>query len=343
MPNTVAPDAPTLERPDFAAIRAAAEAETKAELDAITTPDARRAHAADLYQSIIDQLTIVRPERDRLMVSLAIYQRPEDTPSAAGCSRGTLLTAIRTALAVPDGEPTPAAADRAALGKKLGVPHVKNAAAKLPEVAIKHETLVAQRRATLAVLTSPTIERVSLKRQDFAHIKAQAAEETETELLAIKDPAARLREASRIAREAEAAYTVAARERDRCALSLEFYSGGRAVDKAMGVARTAFDELRRIALGLDRKQGRLPDDYAKAAAAEEAGLEWVEDAAERLPAAARKAAAARARHLKAAAIRNETAAALDGKPGWDMQTIAETTGLHVNSIRAKIRAVQNRT
>lgn len=343
MPNTVAPDAPTLERPDFAAIRATAAAATKAELDAIATSNGRRARAAELYESITDQLTIVRAERDRLMVSLAVYQRPVDISGAAGCGKRTLLTAIRTALAVPDDEPTPAAADRAALGKKLGVPYVKNAAAKLPEVAIKHETLIAQRRAVLAVLTPPTVERVALKRQDFAHIKAQTAEETETELLAIKDPGARLREASRIAREAEAAHTVAARERDRCALSLEFYSNGRAVDKAMGVARSAFDELRRTALGLDRKTGRLPDDDAKAAAAEDAGVERVEDAADRLPAAARKAAAARARHLKAAAIRNETAAALDGKPGWDMQTIAKTTGLHVNSIRAKIRVVQNRT
>uniref|UniRef100_UPI003F492C87 hypothetical protein n=1 Tax=Streptomyces sp. CA-136453 TaxID=3240050 RepID=UPI003F492C87 len=342
MPNTTAPDAPILERPDFTATREAAAARIKAELDAITSREARRTRAAELHQQITDELTIVRAERDRLMVSLAIYQRPADLPATAGCAKRTLLAAMRSALAIPEGKPTPPAAQRAALAKKLGVPYVKNAAVKLPEVALKHEALVAQRTVALGVLTPPKVTRVALQRQDFTHIKAQATAEVETELMAIKDPGERLREAARIARDADAAHTIAAAERDRCALSLEFYENARAVDKAMGVARNAFDEMRRVALGLDRKKGLLPDEEHKATAAEAAGVERVKGAADRLPEAARQAAAARARHRKAAAIRNETAAALDGKPGWDMRTIAEATGFHIESIRAKIRVVQNR-
>ncbi|MFI1727590.1 hypothetical protein [Streptomyces sp. NPDC020489] len=62
-------------------------------------------------------------------------------------------------------------------------------------------------------------------------------------------------------------------ELDWCALSLEFYTQARAVDKAMGVARNAFDELRRVALGLGCKPGRLPAEEETKAAAEAADID----------------------------------------------------------------------
>ncbi|MYX26802.1 hypothetical protein GTY75_08990 [Streptomyces sp. SID8381] len=340
MPNTVAPDAPELQRPDFDKIRQDAADALKRELDAISSMQERRARAHELLRQVGDELAIVRPERDRLMVSLAIYQHPRAVHEAAGCARAVQLRAVRAALGLDDNTPAPPAREWASIGRSKGVPFIPDAAAKLPKVAIRHAELTGRRRVLRDILFPGDI--VKLDRLDAKAIREEAAAAVEEELNAIKDPAARLEAASRIARDADAAHVVVARERDRCALSLEFYTRTRAVDKAMGVARNAFDELRRVALGLDRKTGRLPSEEEKRAAAEAADIDFVEDAAKRLPDLARKAAAARARHLTAAAIRNKTAAELDGKPGWDMRKIADTTGLHIDSIRAKVRAVQKK-
>ncbi|MFE1289689.1 hypothetical protein [Streptomyces sp. NPDC058751] len=340
MPNTVAPDAPELQRPDFEKIRQDAADTLKAELDAIPALQERRSRAHEIYRQILDELAIVRPERDRLMVSLAVYQRPRAVHEAAGCTRDVQRRTVRSALGLDDTTPAPPARDWADLGRAADVPFIPEAADKLPRVATQHEALIGRRRAVRAILFPG--DTIKLKRLDFKEIKDTAVTEVRSELDKIKDAATRLKEASRIARDADAEHVVVAGERDRCALSLEFYTRARAVDKAMGVARNAFDELRRVALGLDRKTGRLPAEEEKQAAAEAADIDFVEDAADRLPDLARKAAAARSRHLTAAAIRNETAAELDGKPGWDMRKIADETGLHIDSIRAKIRAVQRR-
>ncbi|MEW1657902.1 hypothetical protein [Streptomyces sp. NPDC093707] len=340
MPRTVAPDAPELNRPDFASIRQTAAAELKTELDAIPTQRERRARAAEIHQQLLNELAVARPERDRLMVSLVIYQRPRAVHEAAGCASETQLRIVRKALGLDAADPMPPARDFAALGKDAGIEYVKDASAKLPDVAIQHEKLVARRRVVRDVLFPG--DTLKLERQDFKKIKTDAADETQAQLTAIKDPGARLTEASRIARDSDAAYTIAAAQRDRCALSLEFYTRARAVDKAMGVARNAFNELRRTALGLDRKTGHLPTEDEKKAAAEAADIEFVEDAAERLPAAARQAAAARVRHLTAATIRNEAAAELHGQPSWDMRKIADVTGLEYDTIYAKVWAINKR-
>lgn len=341
MPNTVAPDAPELQRPDFEQIRQDAADALKAELDAIPSVQDRRARGHELYRQILDTLAVVRPERDRLMVSLALYQRPRAVHEAAGCTRDMQRRTVRAALALDDAAPMPPAREWAELGRAAGVPFVEDAAAKLPKVAAQHEALIARRRVVRALLF--TSERVALEHKDFKAIKEKAADDVRAELRKVKDPAARLEAASRIAWDADAEYTVVSAERDRCALSLEFYNRARAVDKAMGVGRTAFTELRRVALGLDRKTGRLPAEDEKEAAAEAADVPFVEDAADRLPELAVKAAAARSRHLAAAAIRNEAAAQLEGKPGWSMNKIAEVTGMHVDSIGAKVRAVRKRS
>ncbi|MFE7932951.1 hypothetical protein ACFU6S_30380 [Streptomyces sp. NPDC057456] len=340
MPNTVTPDAPELQRPDFEKIRQDAADALKAELDAIPTLQERRGRAHELYRQILDELAVVRPERDRLMVSLAIYQRPRAAHEAAGCTRDVQRRTVRAALGLDEAMPAPPAREWADLGRAANVPFVQDAAAKLPKVATQHETLIARRRVVRDLLFPG--DSIKLERLDFKTIKDEASEEVRTALKAIKDPGARLKEAARIARDADAEHVVVAAERDRCALSLDFYTRARAVDKAMGVARNAFDELRRVSLRLDRKTGHLPAEDEKKAAAEAAEIDFVEDAADRLPDLARKAAAARTRHLTAAAIRNETAAELDGRPGWDMRKIADETGLHIDSIRAKVRAVQNR-
>ncbi|MFI8265332.1 hypothetical protein [Streptomyces sp. NPDC085665] len=340
MPNTVAPDAPELQRPNFDEIRRLAADALTSELTAIKSMRERRAKAADLYQQLLNQLAVLRTERDRLMVSLAVYERPRAVHEAAGCSTYAQLKAVRAALGIDENAPTPSAKDWADLGRAAGVPHVKDAAAKLPNVAIQHEQLDA-RRVVVRDLLFPG-DRVALERPDFKTIKTDAIKAVEEELQAIVDPAERLVAASRISQDADAAHALAAKERDRCALSLEFFTRARAVDKSMGVARNAFDELRRSALGLDRKKGLLPAEEHKKAAAEAADIEFVEDAAQRLPDVARQAAAARARHLKAAAIRNETAAALEGKPGWDMRKIADVTGLAYDTIHPKVRAIQRK-
>lgn len=340
MPNTVAPDAPELQRPDFAKIRQDAADALKAELDAIPALQERRARAHELYRQILDELAVVRPERDRLMVSLAVYQRPRAVYEAADCTRDVQRRTVRAALGLDDTTPAPPAREWADLGRAANVPFVPDAATKLPKVATQHAILLGRRRVVRELLFPG--DTIKLERLDAKAIKNEVTAAVRATLEAFKDPAERLREASRIARDADAEHVVVAAERDRCALSLEFYTRARAVDKAMGVARNAFDELRRVALGLDRKTGRLPAEDEKKAAAEAADIEFVEDAAERLPDLARKAAAARARHLTAAAIRNETAAQLDGRPGWDMRKIADETGLHIDSIRAKVRAVQKR-
>jgi hypothetical protein len=340
MPNTVAPDAPELQRPDFDQIRRTAAAAVKAELDAAPTVQDRRALAHVLYRQILDTLAVVRPERDRLMVSLAVYERPRAVHEAAGCTRDMQRRTVRAALGLDESAPLPPAREWADLGHAAGVPYAGDAAEKLPTVAIQHETLVARRRVIRDLLFNS--DRIVLKRTDFKAIKEKATNAVVAELGKINDPAARLEAASRIAWDADAEYTVVAPERDRCALSLEFYQAARAVDQAMGVGRTAFTELRRVALGLDRKTGHLPAEDEKAAVAEAADIPFVEDAADRLPDLAVKAAAARARHLAAASIRNETAARLEGRPGWDMNKIANVTGMHVDSIGAKVRAVRKR-
>ncbi|WNZ14925.1 hypothetical protein [Streptomyces sp. 11x1] len=340
MPNTVAPDAPELQRPDFDKIRQDAADALKAELDAIPTLQERRAHAHELYRQILDELAVVRPERDRLMISLAIYQRPRAVHEAAGCTRDVQRRTVRTAFGLDDATPLPPAREWADHGRAANVPFVPDAATKLPKVATQHAILLGRRRVVRDLLFPG--DSVKIERLDFKTVKDEAVAEVRAALDEIKDLGARLKKASRIARDADAEHVVVAAERDRCALSLEFYTRARAVDKAMGVARNAFDELRRVALGLDRKTGRLPAEDEKKAAAEAADIDFVEDAAERLPDLARRAAAARSRHLTAAAIRNKTAAELDGRPGWDMRRIADETGLHIDSIRAKVRAVQKR-
>ncbi|MFG3132958.1 hypothetical protein ACGFZU_35320 [Streptomyces tendae] len=341
MPNTVAPDAPELQRPDFAQIRQQAADTLKTELEAIPALRERRARAHELYRQISDNLAVVRPERDRLMVSLVLYQRPRAVFEAADSSEGVQRRTVRAALGLGDNDLFPPAREWADLARAAGVPFVPDAADKLLKVATEHATLVGRRRAVRQILFPG--DRIKLERLDAKTIKDDVEAAARAELEAIKDPAARMKAAADMARAADANHVVVAAERDRCALSLEFYTRARAVHTAMGVRKNAWDELRRVALGRDRKTGALPAEEEKQLLAEAAEIDFVEDAAERLPGLAREAAAARARHLTAAAIRNQAAAELDGKPGWPMRKIADETGLHIDSIRAKIREVQRRS
>lgn len=116
-----------------------------------------------------------------------------------------------------------------------------------------------------------------LPKLDRAALAAEEAARVRAEIDRISDPVDRLRCASRLADEADAAFAAVRPLRDAAALSLAAHDGVRGLNNALGMTRTAWFEIRK-----DREAtGKAPRRVARAA--------------EKLPALAEDAARARAR------------------------------------------------
>ncbi|MYW67188.1 hypothetical protein GTY65_24420 [Streptomyces sp. SID8379] len=162
---------------------------------------------------------------------------------------------------------------------------------------------------------------------NHAKLRADAEKSVTEELGKIARPDDRFKRACEIVQQADLEIAAHQDERNQAALSLWFYDDVRGLNKIMGITPNAYSEMRRIALRGDRKatinhggsmQGRLTAEE-RAAAAKEAGVPHVEDAAETLSENSQIVSVATARRSAAMPFLQDAALALTEAP-YEMTT-----------------------
>lgn len=186
---------------------------------------------------------------------------------------------------------------------------------------------------------------------DHATLRAQADHQVRDELGAITRPDDRFKRACEVVQQADLEIAAHAEERNQAALSLWFYDGVRGLDKVLGILPNAYTEMRRIALHDDKKapmnaSGDLHTRMSaeeRRAAAEEAGVPYVEDAASRLPSLAATVSVATARRKAAMPFLQNAALALTEEPyAWTTDRIAELGNVTPKYVRDVKNAAKRR-
>ncbi|WP_328333429.1 hypothetical protein [Streptomyces sp. NBC_00455] len=163
-------------------------------------------------------------------------------------------------------------------------------------------------------------------------LRADAERQVKDELGAIARPDDRFKRACEIVQQADLEIAAHAEERNQAAMSLWFYDGVRGLDKVLGILPNAYNEMRRVALHGDKKATINPDGDLNArmtpeerrAAATRAGVEHIEDAADRLPSLSATVSVAGARRKAAMPFLYDATLALTEEPyGWSTTKIAE--------------------
>ncbi|MFG2141892.1 hypothetical protein [Streptomyces sp. NPDC048650] len=164
------------------------------------------------------------------------------------------------------------------------------------------------------------------------NLRAEAERQVKDELGAIARPDDRFKRACEIVQQADLEVAAHAEERNQAALSLWFYDGVRGLDKVLGILPNAYSEMRRIALRGHKKAtinpGGDPNTRMTAeqrqAAAEEAGVPHIADAADRLPSLSATVSVATARRKAAMPFLQDSALVLTEEPyEWSTDRIAE--------------------
>ncbi|WP_157876172.1 hypothetical protein, partial [Peterkaempfera griseoplana] len=99
-----APTIVRLERPDLDAVRDQVQAETRAQLDAVTDSVERAHRVGQLVAQADTHLARLRPERDSLALALWAYERTRGLEQSMGVSRPSWVKIHRPA---PTGRPRP--------------------------------------------------------------------------------------------------------------------------------------------------------------------------------------------------------------------------------------------
>lgn len=186
---------------------------------------------------------------------------------------------------------------------------------------------------------------------DHATLRTEAEREVKDELGKIARPDDRFKRACEIVQQADLEIAAHAEERNQAALSLWFYDGVRGLDKVLGVLPNAYSEMRRIALHGDKKATiNLGGDLntrmtaeQRQAAAEEAGVLHIEDAADRLPSLSATVSVATARRKAAMPFLQDAALVLTEEPyEWTTDRIAELGDVTQKYVRDVKNAAKRR-
>ncbi|NEA53546.1 hypothetical protein G3I60_05095 [Streptomyces sp. SID13666] len=192
-------------------------------------------------------------------------------------------------------------------------------------------------------MARPSVAHLEIERRDFTAIRETARRAVVNELGGIADPKERLRRAAEIVGQADVQIAAVVHERNACALSLAFYDGVRGIYQAMGTAKNGFDEMRRLALGLDKKTGKLPQGEAAATAAQAAEVRRIPDAGQQLPDLSEQVAVAEARRKAAVPFRQDACLVISEEPyGWTSAQIAELAGVTSNRVRDDLTIARKR-
>ncbi|MFD7501585.1 hypothetical protein [Streptomyces sp. NPDC059850] len=206
--------------------------------------------------------------------------------------------------------------------------------------------------------TGITYSKKKIQKTDFKALRKNAEAEVKEELGQIARPDDRIERAAEIIRQADAETALHLEDRDKAVASLWFYDHVPGLASTIGVVATAYREiLSKVFYGGPERVRTESGHYELkpvpdlpgpelVAAAREAGVPFVEDAAEKLPRLATVVAEARARRAAAVVFMRDAALALSEEPyGWDGPRIAEHAGVQKKLIwqqQAAARAARER-
>ncbi|WP_435060236.1 hypothetical protein [Streptomyces sp. bgisy060] len=190
----------------------------------------------------------------------------------------------------------------------------------------------------------------ALRIPEHAKLRADAMSTVKKDLGALVRPDEVFTRACEIVQQADLEIAAHVEERNQAALSLFYYDGVRGLAKVMGILPNAYREMRAVALHGTREAGLLtendermsPED--RRAAAEKAGVLFVEDAHSTLPELSATVSVANARRKAAMPFLQDAALALTEEPySWSTQQIAELGGVTPKYVRdVKNRAAKRR-
>ncbi|MEU8540848.1 hypothetical protein AB0C52_12825 [Streptomyces sp. NPDC048717] len=192
----------------------------------------------------------------------------------------------------------------------------------------------------------------SLRIPDHAQLRADATKAVTEELGQLARTDDRFKRACEIVQQADLEITAHSEERNQATLSLFFYDGVRGLGKVLGMLPNAFRQMRTMALHGERNASLLTADDERMSAeerrtaAKEAGLPYVEDAAERLPELSETVSVATARRKAALPFLQDAALALTEEPySWPTDKIAELGGVtpkYARDVKNKAARRRNR-
>ncbi|MFK0294306.1 hypothetical protein ACIQU6_28070 [Streptomyces sp. NPDC090442] len=177
---------------------------------------------------------------------------------------------------------------------------------------------------------------------EHKQLRADAKREVEEELSGIARAHHRFARASEIVQQADLEIAAHVEERNQAAVSLWLYEGVRGVARVLGVYPNAFYEMYRLALFGDKKanvshDGDLVSRMSAAErrqAAEDAGVPFIEDAAERLPGLSETVSVATARRQAAMPFLQDAALELSEEPcSWEVERIAKLGNVTTKYVR----------
>ncbi|MEU5159672.1 hypothetical protein AB0G74_08690 [Streptomyces sp. NPDC020875] len=184
---------------------------------------------------------------------------------------------------------------------------------------------------------------------DHAALRKDAGKKVLEELGRLARTDERFRRVCEIVAQADLEIEAHVEERNQAAMSLWFYDGVRGLNRVLGISAGAYDEMRRLALVGDRlapinRAGERMNAEELREAARRAGVEYVETAAETLPALAETVSVATGRRKAALPVLQDTALALMEEP-YSMSTeqIGELGGVTAKYVRdSKNKAIKRR-
>ncbi|MGW1275544.1 hypothetical protein ACWD4V_01115 [Streptomyces tsukubensis] len=189
----------------------------------------------------------------------------------------------------------------------------------------------------------------SLPIPDHAALRKDAGQKVLEELGRIARTDDRFKRACEIVAQADLEIAAHVEERNQAAMSLWFYDGVRGLDRVLGMSPAAYNEMRRLALVGDRlapinQGGERMNAEERREAAREAGVKYVENAAETLPALSETVSVATGRRKAALPMLQDAALALTEEPyGWSTEQIGELGGVTAKYARdSKNKARQRR-
>ncbi|WP_143661272.1 hypothetical protein [Streptomyces pseudogriseolus] len=141
--------------PDFTAIRDQAAAELRNEFaDLDLPPEELLARTVEAVEQAEDEMSLLLPERDQALASLACYTTARAVYEAAGISRQGMKRVLERALGVPRGVALPPRREQPAAARAAGIDYNPDAAEQLPQIAAAYEAASARRHAAIALRTA---------------------------------------------------------------------------------------------------------------------------------------------------------------------------------------------
>ncbi|RSS86990.1 hypothetical protein EF903_17920 [Streptomyces sp. WAC05292] len=330
---------------DYDKVRADAAAEVENELQGISDPFERRAKAEELRDQASMELSLLKPERDKLLAAAALYRYSRGMYAQFGIKYIQLkrITAAALGTLVDIYNPPPYPLDRVKAAKDAGLPNPDDLMEQAIDAAVRYEAAEARRDTALGHLEAAheavrtaggRMKADAVERPDFEQVRQDAVDEIRKEFATLAvAPDERLLLAAQAVDQAEEEVAALLPERDEALLSLAFYTTARGIYESAGISRTGLARAQQKALGLPR-DAKIPTRAEQPAAARAAGVKYLKDAAQELPATAKAYEGAKARQSAAIEIRDAVLPVLAAEPyNWGVDKLAEAIDRDTKIVR----------